>query len=342
MSADLHSLHDSPIPILDFGPYLAGEPGALDALARQLANALDHVGFYFVRNHGVPQVVIDTAFEAARQLHQLPLDDKLAIKVNTHNQGYLPIKGYTIRHSTLNTANKPDVSAGFFVKRELAPDHPDVVQGKKFRGLNQWPAALPDFRTAALAYCDALEQLGLRLLPVYARALDLPADFFDDAFREPQYSLRLSHYPQYEGTDANEFSLAPHTDTGFMTLLAQNDVPGLEIGLPDGRWIDAPAIPGTFIVNSGDMLRRWTNDRFLATPHRVINRSGRERYSIPFFFDPALDYPMACVPTCASADNPAKYPPITLMEYLTWHQRRNFDVLATEKADQEDMKPTSA
>jgi len=321
------------IPILDLQAYLAGEPGALDALGAQLRDALEHVGFFFVRNHGVPQSVIDGCFDAARRYHAQPMEQKLALRVNKHNLGYLPMGGYTIRHSDLNQANKPDLAEGFFVKRDLPADHPDVLSDKKFRGMNQWPASVPGFRDEVLAYCNALEQLGLSLLPIYARALDLPPDFFSDAFHEPQYSLRLSHYPEQRIVDdPNQFGLAPHTDTGFLTLLAQNEVPGLSIGLPDGRWIDAPAIPGTIIVNSGDMLRRWSNDRFLSTPHKVVNRSGRERYSIPFFFDPHLDYPMACLPTCTSADNPPKYPPITLMEYLVWHQKRNFDVLAAQDA----------
>lgn len=320
------------IPILDLGPYFAGEPGALETLALELRHALEDVGFYFIRNHGVPQGVIDGAFAAARQFHDQPLETKLALRIDTHNLGYLPMRGNTIRHSGLNKNNKADLAEGFFIKRDLAPDHPDVLSGKKFRGLNRWPADLPGFRDAALAYCDAVEGLGLKLLPIYARALDLPPGTFDEAFREPQYSLRLSHYPEQKVVEENEFGLAPHTDTGFMTLLAQNDVPGLNIGTRDGRWIDAPAIPGTFIVNGGDMLRRWTNDRFLATPHRVINRSGKERYSIPFFFDPALDYPMSCLPNCSGPDNPPRYEPITLMQYMLWHQKKNLDALAAADA----------
>jgi isopenicillin N synthase-like dioxygenase len=315
------------IPVLDLGPYRAAVPGALNELANQLRHALEEVGFYFIRNHGVDQSLIDNAFAAARAFHDQPLDDKLKVKINTHNLGYLPLRGNTIKHSDINKNNKPDLSEGFFVKRQLSADHPDVISNKKFRGQNQWPENLPSVRQAALTYCDALENLGLSLLPVYATALDLPADYFASAFKEPQYSLRLSHYPEQKLVVENEFGVAPHTDTGFMTLLAQNDVPGLSIGTRDGRWIDAPVIKGTFIVNSGDILRRWTNERFLSTPHRVINRSGRERYSIPFFFDPTLDHPLSALPSCVSPENPTKHPPITLLEYLTWHQQRNFNVL---------------
>jgi isopenicillin N synthase-like dioxygenase len=323
---------DTEIPVLDLGPYLAGEEGALETLGRALRHACTEIGFYFVRNHGVPQAVIDAAFAAAARFHAQPLEDKLALKLNEHNLGYLPIQGSTIRHSDLNKNNKPDLAEGFFVKRELPADHPDVVANKRFRGRNRWPEGLPGFRETVLAYSDAAEQLALSLLPVYARALDLPADFFAPAFRDPQISLRLSHYPQQDVVAENEFGLAPHTDTGFLTLLAQNRVPGLAIRTRDGRWIDAPVIPGTFIVNGGDLLRRWTNDHFLATPHRVINRSGQERYAIPFFFDCTLDYPMTCLPSCTSAEDPPRYPPTSYLDYMLWQQQKNYDVLKETSA----------
>ena len=313
------------IPILDLGPYLAGEAGELDRLGTELRRAFEEVGFYFIRNHGVPQRLVDAVFAEAARFHAQPIEAKAALKINEHNIGYLGMRGSTTRHSKLNANNKPNLNEAFFVKRDLPCDHPDVVANKRFRGANQWPAGLPGFREAVVAYCEALERLGMALLPVYARALDLPADFFDRPFREPQYTLRMSHYPPQPVVEANEFGLAPHTDTSFMTMLAQNRIPGLAIRLPSGRWIDAPALPEAFLVNGGDMLRRWTNERFLATPHRVVNRSGRDRYAIPFFFDCTIDHPMVCLPTCTSADNPPRYPATTYMDYMIWYQNQNFD-----------------
>ena len=140
----------------------------------------------------------------------------------------------------------------------------------------------------------------------------------------------MSHYPFVEKLETNEFGIAPHTDTSFMTLLAQNKIPGLSLRTRDGRWIEAPALDGHFLVNGGDMLRRWTNERFLATPHRAINRSGRGRYAIPFFVDCNIDWPMACLPTCAGAERPAKYPPFTYAEYMAAYQDMN---LARDSAD---------
>jgi len=312
------------IPVLHIAGYLEGRSGEQERLAEELRYALENVGFYFITGHGVPQALIDATFDAAARFHALPLDKKLALKINQHNIGYMPMKGSVIRHSKLNADNKPNVMEAFGVKPELPPDHPDVLADKPFRGLNRWPADLPGFRDLVLTYCARLVKLAQSLLPLYARALDLPADFFAPIFSDPMYTFRLLHYPRQDAPEENEFGFAPHTDTGFMSLLAQNIVPGLSIRLPNGKWIDAPVIAGSFLINGGDMLRRWTNDRFLATPHRVINRSGQERYSIPFFFDCNYGWVMECLPTCRNKDNPPKYEPITYADYMIWLRNVNY------------------
>jgi len=150
-----------------------------------------------------------------------------------------------------------------------------------------------------------------KLVRLYAHALDLPVGYFDQPFKEPQYKLRMTHYPQQADALDDEFGIAPHTDTSFLTLLAPNEVPGLSIRTQGGKWIDAPAIPDAYVVNGGQLLQRWTNDYFLATPHRAVNRSGGERYAIAFFCDSNIDWPVAAVPTCVRPDQPPKYPQLT-------------------------------
>jgi isopenicillin N synthase-like dioxygenase len=295
------------IPVIDLAAYLAGQPGAREQAAAALRHALENVGFYFVTGHGVDQALVDAAFDAARHFHAQKLEDKLKLRINQHNIGYLPIRGSTTRHSKLNANNKPNVNEAFFVKRDLTPDHPDVLAGLPFRGTNQWPDSLPGFRETVLAYARAMERLGLALLPLYATALDLDPGFFTPLFAPPMFTLRMSHYPRHEGTDENEFGLAPHSDTSFMTLLAQNKVPGLSIRLPNGTWVDAPALPGSFLVNGG-----------------VINRSGQERYAIPFFFDCAYTTRMECLPTCTAPGNPPRHEPITYPEYMAWYRNLNY------------------
>lgn len=303
------------IPVLDLAPYLAGEPGALQRLGAELRRAFEEIGFYFIVGHGVPQALVDAVFAEAERFHAQPLTDKLAIRMDDSLAGYLPIRGSTTRHSQINPNNKPNVNEAFFTRREVDTDH---------RSPNKWPANLPGFRDTVVAYQAAMEKLGKALLPIYAVALDLPADYFDAVFSEPSYTLRMSHYPRQDEVADNEFGLAPHTDTSFMTLLAQNKVPGLSIRLPTGRWVDAPAIDGAFLVNGGDLLRRWTNDRFLATPHRVVNRSGKERYAIPFFFDCAAEVVMDCLSTCREPGQPPRYEPITYAAYMAWYRQLNF------------------
>ncbi len=330
------------IPVIDLADFLAGKPGAREATAAALRHALEEVGFYFITGHGVDQATVDAAFDAAKRFHAQALDDKLRLKINQHNIGYLPVRGSVTRHSKINPDNKPNVNEAFFVKRDLAADHHDVLAGLPFRGMNQWPDGLPGFREAVLDYAGAMERLGLSLLPLYATALELPADFFDGRFAPPMYTLRMSHYPQQEGSNENEFGLAPHSDTSFMTLLAQNKVPGLSIRLPNGRWVDAPALEGSFLVNGGDMLRRWTNERFLATPHRVVNRSGQERYAIPFFFDCAYTTRMECLPSCTGPENPPRYEAISYPDYMQWYRNLNYGGQAPEAPKGRDGVQLSA
>ena len=261
------------IPVLDVSRYFAGDLGELPRLGGELRYAFENVGFWYLRGHGVPRSLIDAAFAECERFHAQPIEKKLALKINEHTIGYMAMCGSIARSSTVNNNTKPSVNEAFFLRRERTQDDPDVIAGKRFRGLNQWPTGLPGFRETTLAYMGAMEQLGKKLVRIYAVALDLPADYFDPMFAQPNMIQRFTHYPPRPVYEDNEFSIAPHTDSGFMTLLAPSSVPGLSIRLPDGTWFDAPSDPDAFVVNGGDILRRWTNDRFLATPHRAINLS---------------------------------------------------------------------
>jgi isopenicillin N synthase-like dioxygenase len=321
------------IPVIDLGPYLAGEAGALDRAANELRFALTEIGFYFVVNHGVPQALIRDTFAQIKRFHEQPLENKLALKLDQNSTGYMPMRGNTLRTSTVQSGTKPNLNEAYFVKRELPEGHPDIVSNRRFRGPNRWPDGLPGFRETVIEYCSTLEQLVLKIVRIYARALDLPAAYFDGPFADCQYSLRMTHYPNQEGPVEDEFGLAPHTDTSFLTLLAPNDVPGLSIRTQGGKWIDAPAIANAYVVNGGQMLQRWTNDNFLATPHRAINRSGGERYALPFFCDSNIDWPVAAVPTTVGPDRPPKYPTTWYTDYMVWYQKRNYDVLHPQAAE---------
>lgn len=312
------------IPVLDLAPYLRGEPGALEKLGDELRYALENVGFYFIVNHGVPQSLVDATFEAARRFHAIPMEEKMRLKLDANIRGYLPMKQEIVAHTALNKSRRPNLVEAFFVGRDLPADHPDVLAGVPYRGMNQWPESLPGFREDVVRYTDAAQALGKSLLPLYEHALELEPGTLVRRFEEPMFTFRMSHYPQADALADDEFSLAPHSDISFMTLLPQNELPGLVIRLPNGRWIEAPRLDGSYLVNGGDLLRRMTNDRFLATPHQVINRSGRERYAIPFFMDSTYGDVMACLPTCCSESNPARYEPITYRQYRDFYKQANY------------------
>jgi isopenicillin N synthase-like dioxygenase len=299
------------IPILDIGPFLAGTAGACAALAAEVARTCEDTGFLVVANHGIaPELVKDTFAQAAR-FFASPAERKLGLKIGRYNIGYLPFGGQTVRHSPVNRNTRPNFSESFYITRDRPPDHPDIVNKKPLIGLNRWPAEMPEFRAATVAYFNAMEAMTRRLVPVFAAALGLPEDYFAAAFVEPHCTLRLIHYPPHPSPDDNEFGFAPHTDNNFITFLAQSELPGLEVRTAEGDWIRPPAVPDTFVVNTGAMLGRYSNDRFKPTPHRVINRSDRSRYAIPFFLGPNHDAEISCVPTCVGPDNPPRYEPTT-------------------------------
>jgi isopenicillin N synthase-like dioxygenase len=304
------------IPGLDLGPYLAGEPGALDALAAQLRHVCENIGFFYIENHGIAPELVERTFQESVRIHALPDERKAEIRIDRHNIGYMGVNQSIQKHTDLGKATRPNYNESYFIKRERTPDDPDVIAGKRFRGLNQWPRELPGFRENVLAYAAALEKLGMAMLPVVARALDLPAHYFDPFFDPPHFSLRMLHYPKRDESVPDQFGTGAHTDANFMTFLMQNGVGGLQVRRTDGTWFDAPVLPGKFLVNSGDMIKRWTNDRFLSTPHRVLNVSGGDRYSLAYFFDSNLDATIACLPTCQDAGNPPKYAPVVYSDYL--------------------------
>ena len=193
------------IPVIDLGPYLAGEPGALDQAARELRFALTEIGFYFIVNHGVSADQIARTFAEVKRFHAQPDEKKLALKLDHHNTGYLPMRGNTLRTSTVQSGTKANLNEAFFVKRELPAAHPDVLADRRFRGRNRWPDGLPGFRETVVGYCETMERLVQKMVRIYARALDLPANYFDAAFQDPQYSLRMTHYPHQDGPVTDEF-----------------------------------------------------------------------------------------------------------------------------------------
>jgi isopenicillin N synthase-like dioxygenase len=175
------------------------------------------------------------------------------------------------------------------------------------------------------AYFATLGAMCERMLPPFAVALGMPADLFAPYFADEAHAiLRFLHYPPQDATEDNAFGQGPHTDNSFMTALARTDAPGLAVRLPSGEWFPPPVIPGAFLINLGNIMRRWSNDRFLSTPHGVLNDSGTDRYSIAYFHSPNPDRVIECLPSCTSPDNPARYPAAVYRDLVLEFYRANY------------------
>jgi isopenicillin N synthase-like dioxygenase len=313
------------IPLLDIGPYLAGEPGARAELAHAVERTCRDTGFLVIANHGIDQSLIDNTFAAAAAFFDRPLERKIALKVGDLNIGYLPYGAQIVRTSKVHTNTQPNLSESFYIVNDLRPDDPRIVSGDPLYGLNKWPEEMPEFKAAALAYITAMRPLAAKLVSAVATSLGLDDDYFVPRFREPTTTLRLIRYPSHANAEDNQFGFAPHIDTNFLTLLARSALPGLEVRTAEGEWIRPPHVPRTFVVNTGEMLGRYSNDRYIPTPHRVINDNNTLRHAIPFFYGPGLDAIIEPVATCISGENPAKYEPLLYADHRRKLNLTNFD-----------------
>jgi isopenicillin N synthase-like dioxygenase len=298
------------VPVLDLTPLLRGE--RIDALARDLHHACTTTGFFYVANHGVARSIVDGVFDATRRYFALPLEERMNDRMDDRfRRGFMP---YGINP---HPGYDPDLKESYEIGVDLPPDDPDVRAGRPLHAPNRWPADKPWLRVAAEPYFTATLELGKALLRLFAVALGEPEPFFLQWCKKTMAQSRLFHYPpQRAPENEQEWGVAPHTDYGMITLLLQDPIGGLELRKRDGEWIGAPYIEDTYVVNLGDLCKVWTNDVYVSNLHRVVNRSGRERYSIPMFFN--LDYgaPVRPLRSCVSAENPARYEPIASGDYL--------------------------
>ena len=293
---------------------LGRDAAATDRIVAEIRRACESVGFFYVVDHGVPHDAIDAIFAAARAFFALPqeLRDALDVHRSPNFRGYVPMgfKGSGVPQRLLEA---------FQIMNELGPDDPDVRAGSVMHGPNVWPADGPGFsadafRAAMERYHDAVWRLSERVLSAFARALGQEPDYFRGYFTKPLTQLRLLHYPP-QPAEAGAQGVEAHTDPGALTILMQDSVGGLEARNRGGRWIAAPPIPYSFVINIGDMMQRWTNGRFVSTPHRVANRTGQGRFSIPFFVNP--DYGATIAPALGGeARGAALYEPLACGPYI--------------------------
>jgi isopenicillin N synthase-like dioxygenase len=311
------------IPIVDLGG-LADDASAeaRGVTVAALKEALETSGFAYLAQHGVSEDLVERMRQMNMAFHALPMEEKMALRINEFHRGYMPMSSSTIVTSSVATVTKPNRSESLMVMHEVPKDA--VHAGEPLQGPNQFPASMPEVEQTARAYMREMTKLGARLATGLAEALGLPRDWFAPHFTDPTLFLRLLHYPE-QPDEAELFGSAPHTDYGFVTLLKQDDVGGLEVRNKRGDWIPAPPIPGTFVMNVGDILAKWSNGRFVSTPHRVRNLSRRDRYSQPFFYDPSMSALVACPADMLEAGETAQMEPVLYGDYLLERLNKNYD-----------------
>lgn len=292
-------------------------------VAMQMKQACEDKGFFYIADHGVSKNLQHEVFEQSRQFFDLPTDEKEKIhkKNSIANRGYEPLK-----NQTLEAGTPADLKEGFYAGREYALDSKEVIARRFNHGPNQWPSQLPEFQLKMQAYLAELEVLAKYLMRGLALSLALNEYYFDDFCQDSLVTLRLLHYPpQPANPEPNEKGCGAHTDFGALTLLLQDQQGGLQVWYKNTEnWIDAPPIEGTYVINLGDLIARWTNNRYKSTLHRVINQSGKQRYSIPFFFGGHPDYQVACIETCKAPNEPALFEPTTVEKHHIEMYRRTY------------------
>jgi isopenicillin N synthase-like dioxygenase len=321
------------IPVVSIGSHFDAADPAARARAAELRRALESIGFAYIVDHGLPPALLDNAFAASRKFHAATPEQKASLKINEFHRGYMGYATSTIVTSSVAKVTKPNLSESLMLMHDLPPDDPEVVARLPLQGPNQWPDWMPGFRPTIETYIKSVDTVARRLVRMIATGLDLPETFLDRFFERPTTFLRLLHYPPQPLTSPDDqFGSAPHTDYGIITVLAQDSSGGLQVK-PRGRdWIDAPPIPGSFVLNVADMLARWTNDRFVSTPHRVINKKPGDRYSLPYFFDTDMNAIIECLPTCTGPGNPPKYAKVRYGDYLMERLNKNYGYRKPERA----------
>jgi isopenicillin N synthase-like dioxygenase len=310
------------LPLIDMAGLWSSRPSFREAAGRKLREACIDTGFFYIANHGVPAGLIDAVFAESKHFFDQPIETKRQVDKSKS----VCHRGYdAFREQILEAGTPPDLKEGFYIGLDLPEDDPRVRAGKFNHGPNIWPTDLPSFRPTMAAYLAAMQEVGARLLQGIALSLGLPEDHFDPFCRQPMVTLRLLHYPPQPANAApGEKGAGAHTDWDALTILLQDEVGGLQIYDRRVGWIHAEPVPGTFVVNLGDMLARWTNDLYRSTVHRVINASNRERYSVPFFLGGNPEQVVEALPGCIGPDNPPRYEPTTAEGHLREMFRQSY------------------
>lgn len=316
---------DGFIPVIDIAPYLAGTPEGKRRVAAHLDRACREVGFYVIVGHGVDPGLIEQVETVSRAFFDLPLDEKMKVHIGNvpGGVGYSAV-GDVALASTRGQVTPPDLNETFQIAKVDVTDDA-YFQNDAARGMiprNRWPERPAPLRDLYTRYYLRMGALAADLMRLSALSLDLPEGFFDDKIDRHISRLNVRLYPEQKTTPLpGQLRAGAHTDYGTVTILKPGDtIGGLQIADAAGNWHDVPMIPGSFVINLGDVMARWTNDRWLSTLHRVANppedaKGGSRRLSIVFFHHANYDATVSCLPTCIAPGAKSKYEPITVSEY---------------------------
>jgi isopenicillin N synthase-like dioxygenase len=307
LSAETQAMPAS-IAVIDIGGLYSTDPAARKAVAAKIGAACDDIGFFYAVNHNVPVETIDKAVAMADRFFQLPEQERLKVKADRNNRGYREVWDGVHRNGKTNARDSFDL--GF----PVTADDPEVKAGTPLYAPNQWPD-MPGFAEAIEAYYMETYRLGMKVLEGFALYLGKPESFFTQHFTKPVADMVINHYLGAAGLHISDQASGPHTDHGIVTILWQDSLGGLEIMGKDGNWIAATPLRGSFVINIGELMKRWTNGRFKATVHRVVHLQDKSRYSMPLFCNP--NFRTVVDPRdLGVSDADAQYPPIQSGEFL--------------------------
>ncbi|MGK5628131.1 isopenicillin N synthase family dioxygenase [Streptomyces sp. URMC 123] len=330
---------DGYVPVIDLSSALSGSAADRQRVADAIGSACENSGFLVVVGHGVPQRSIADMYHATRTFFALPQAEKEKLRSDAQD----PLMRGFGRKGSLAASNadasirqersKPDLSETFTYNRLGDAEQGTLPDGvdDRLRLPNKWPE-LPGFADTYREYCGRMEGLALEIMRLFALALELPEDWFDRKVDRHMTNLTTNYYPaQPTAPEPGRLRKGMHSDWGSLTILYQDDSPGgLQVQGRQGDWLDVPVIPGSFVINIGDLMAIWTNDKWVSTVHRVVNppreAAHRERYSMPFFHQPNFDTLIECIPTCTGPGNPPKHQSVLSGEYIMEKFRRAYDL----------------
>jgi isopenicillin N synthase-like dioxygenase len=311
--ATAHETDATQIPVVDITPLRNGENP--QSVANALHAASQNLGFIYIKGHGIPDVLIQSARQQAFAFFRQPDSEKEQVRVSPQHRGWLKPGAAKMADKA-----KADLKESFIWGHPMDRTGSDSLHS--LQGPNQWPASVPLLADVAMDYFDAAHQVAYQLMKGFALGLGLNEDFFLQQTLAPLSRASFVYYPpQPEHSGEDQFGVAPHTDFGVLTVLCQDHTGGLQVEDRQGRWIHAPPVDGTLVVNVGDLLSRWTGGAYKSTPHRVVNASGQERLSLVLAFDPDAN---TMIDAAGIPGIEAKDDPITCGDYLEWRFAKAF------------------